>query len=154
MARANSWGMHTAAGFTLIEVVIAVFVLAASMVVLIGLQTSSMQRAIRDRNKQQAMLFARRIMAEYESLKREAEDEEKTDSVLSFLDDISDDDLGSEEQRVQLERFTAQLSIQDWPLPGIDEILLKRLGLVIFWSESPLDRVELVLLVPAAAKGN
>ena len=62
-------GRRRSSGFTLIEVVFAVLILAGSLVVLLGLQTSSLQLTGRGKMTQQAMLYARRILAPIETSK-------------------------------------------------------------------------------------
>lgn len=56
-------------GFTLIEITLAILVLAGSFTVILGLLASATQRAVRDKNSQSAMLLARRILAAIETNK-------------------------------------------------------------------------------------
>ena len=80
------------AGFTLIEVCLALLVLGGSMIVLLGLQSSIIGRTIRDSKKQRAMLLSRQILSAIETsntpLVEQSTDgtfKDVLDSVLSLL---------------------------------------------------------------------
>ena len=58
---------NRSSGFTLVEIMIAIVILASSITVILGLQSAIMKRAIDDKSRLTAMLFARRILASLES---------------------------------------------------------------------------------------
>ena len=103
-----AWAARSAAGFTLIEVLVALLVLATSLVVLLGLQSSSTQAALRSRNQTTAMLYARSFLAAVES--DEIVVPESEDTTLSLLELFDRHNLTaqiSETERESLTRFTA-----------------------------------------------
>lgn len=134
--------------FTLIEVTFAILILASSLVIILGLQSSSIQRTIRDRNKQQAMLVAREILAAIETSREPLEVGERHMRAVDLLKELlptGSDDTASPETTSELR---ADLRVAFWELPNIDPQAVKRIDLVISWSDDPLDRLDVTYFVP------
>lgn len=138
------------AGFTLAEVAIAIVILSGSLVVLLGLQYSVVQRTLRDRTKITAMLIARNILSGIE-VDQETVDEQDTikpafqmaQDLLGFTyeaDELSELDRG----------INARLMVQklEIPRPDSNPVQLKRVFLRLFWSEDPLDSFDVVYFIP------
>lgn len=142
-----------AAGFTLIEITIAILVLASGLVILLGLQSSSIQRAVRDRDKLQAMLLARQILAAIEISREALPLQDKTAPAHDLLADLMPGlprDLRLDDN---LDKFMTRLRIQNWDLPQINQNslnqdLVRRIDLTVYWSDSPLDAVNIVYFMP------
>lgn len=136
-------------GFTLIEITVAILVLAGSLVVLLGLQSSSLQRTIRDGNMERAMLGARSIMSALESSDVELEVGDREGTVAELVEgfvQLDADDRAAMDSQTDLQ---ARMQVEFWPLPGIDnEQVLQKITLTVSWSESPLDRVTVVYMLP------
>ena len=55
-------------GFTFVEVMIALVLLASASAILVGMQSAAVHRTIRDTSAQKSMMVARRIMAMIETI--------------------------------------------------------------------------------------
>lgn len=133
-------------GFTLIEISIAILMLATSLVVLIGLEQSSMQRAINDKDRRVALSVARRIMSDVEIKKITIDiDQKKEDKLLNFLKqndfELEDDDI----EKKNLEKFSIVLQASSPPLAGIEQDnLIKLIELTISWGETNREKLYLI----------
>ncbi len=140
-------------GFTLIEVIIAVMILAFSLTTLLGLQSSSTDQAIRTRNKQQAMLMARKIMSSVElqgSLIKPMKLSADANQVLErfLMADPSEKKKKSEKTVAGLP-LNADIAIEFWNMEGLPEKSVLKIALVVSWSPNPADSVEVLYFVPA-----
>ena len=138
-------------GFALIEVMIATLILGTSLVTLLSLQSSSVQRTLRDRNEQQAMLIARSMMSAIEIDPGQIEPQDITMEAAAMLEDLlpAKSEGTDPEFARMLERFQSQLVVEEksLPLPTAEILVLKRVYLRIFWSESPADKLEVIFFV-------
>lgn len=140
------------AGFTLIEVMLAVLILAGSLVVLLGLQSSIINRNIQDRNRQYAMLAARRILSAVET----AEEPPQAQTIEGSPDEIVAEILGVSEDRELSpyeEGLQAEMVIEDWPISMIEESPIARLRLLVYWGPSKADSLEVVYFFPVNEEG-
>ena len=136
-------------GLSLIEVTFAVLILTGSFVVLLGLQSLSVDREVTDFNRQRAMLVARRIMTQIETRTDSLEAERRQGSALDVLEYVSGvQPITPEEEQRALQNFEAELNIEEIALPGFEDKALQRVTLDISWSNSPLDKLHLVYYVP------
>lgn len=139
-------------GFTFIEVIIAVMLLAAAMSVLIGLESSAVQRLIYDRNTQQAMLAARRIMSMIEIHEDDLSFANQLQGpVLTVLNQLGAPISGNEQERIALESLNASVMIEPWTPPGnnIDENSMNRVTLSIAWGPTPDEAFTIMYFIPA-----
>ena len=130
-------------GFTLIEITIAVFNRALALTTLIGLESAVVDRSLFDRNNLRAMLFARRILAQFESENSGFEIQDRTVPAKELLLAGS----GDPQEELELEDLTASLKIEEWPTP-FKENALKRISLTVRWSPAPRDALSLYYFVP------
>jgi len=134
-------------GFTLIEITLAILVLAGSFTVILGLLSSATQRAVRDKNSQSAMLLARRILAAIETSKDIPNTGVQEDPANRLLATLMP---GIEENSPELEDgkiFNARMTTEDWPV-GEDKDSLVRISLVLSWSDSPGDSFYVTYFMP------
>jgi type II secretory pathway pseudopilin PulG len=136
------------AGLTLIEITFAVLILAGSLVVLLGLQTSSLQRANRDKLSQQAMLKARRLIAPLESTNQALQNTTYEGTFVEVLKQIAPYDVDSRDQN-SADPFTVRVEVKDWALPEIGDKVMKQVEVVLAWSDSANDRLILRYFIPA-----
>lgn len=142
-------------GFTLIEVAFAVLILSGTLVTLLGLQSSSIQRAVRDRNKQQAMLIARQIFSSIETASINASDKnsleigERTESPDKIANEILQNASNPANPLDPENRFLATLKVEYWDIKGLPENSVKRVSLTVSWSDNPLDKVSVIYFVPS-----
>lgn len=140
-------------GFTLIEITIAILILAVSLVTLLGLQSSAVQESLRTRNKQKAMLLARQIMAAIENDEEPPETQNVTGRAYDILKKFAPfEKLGSgKDLEMKSESgadFETQFTVEDWKIPKLPEKALRRVYLKVSWSPSPADSLEVVYFVP------
>lgn len=133
--------------FTLMEITLAVLILATSLTVFLGLHSSSMRRAVRDRNMQQAMLMARRILASLEvcedELQEGAKERVKPQDIIGSCPDTTWD---SDEESFR--EFLLDYQVMPWDINTGNDPPLWRLTLRIYAEEYPQDRLEVVYFLP------
>jgi prepilin-type N-terminal cleavage/methylation domain-containing protein len=131
--------------FTLIEIVIAVAILGAAMVTLIGLQSSAISLTVSDDLRIEAIGVARRILSHVDLLKADLKDTKAQGSPSEVLAAIapSADPLGTSQDS----RMNVSLSIEPWDvttlIPNAPPNVLKRVTLTIAWSQNPLDSITI-----------
>lgn len=131
-------------GFTLIEITIAVVILASALVILLGLQTSAIDRTIRDQNSQQAMLVSRRILSAVEAKKDELDVGEiagNIEEVLNQLNAQDGEDVAEREALLNIENYQVRLEIELSSLPELDE-QMKRILLTLSWGDPPFESLQ------------
>jgi prepilin-type N-terminal cleavage/methylation domain-containing protein len=143
-----------AAGFTLIEIVIAVLILSSALITLLGLQSSILKRALRDEEKQQAMLLARTILSTIEVKNRDIENQDSTSSVDELMDklqvNIKDEAV---DYKIKKFEFMARLKVEDVGIKDVGEKLMKSVTLTIYTKEAeltegnPLDAFQVTYLI-------
>jgi len=136
-------------GFTFIEVIVALALLAASASILIGMEGAAIRRTIRDQNAQQATLAARRIMASIEAIDAKefnlaSSDNQAVEQLLSTL--------GVEPARQRggatMPPLTASLVVEDQPIPFPNTVInpMKRITLTISWGPGRDDFITVFYL--------
>jgi prepilin-type N-terminal cleavage/methylation domain-containing protein len=143
---------HENSGFTFIEVVIALAVMASATGIIIGMQGAALRRTARDTTAQQAMLGARRIMASIEALspKNFNLQTQENQPVLAVLQTLGVTPLGDKDEAAAMSALTASLVVEDWPIPLLEkEALMKRIILKIFWGPAWDETFEVIYLLPA-----
>ncbi len=153
-ARYSKLRHRLSAGFTLAEVTIAVLVLSSAVVVMIGLQSASVDNAFRAERKQKALMAARSILA---ALEIQTDPPEDIDVQTTLVDLISRreplnqlDDWGTMRD---LAPFQVHLQIAPWsiPLKGLPPDMMKVVKLRVFWNDAVSDSIELVYFIPKKA---
>ena len=147
-------------GFTLMEVALALLLLAGALTVLLGLQSSSISRAVRDRRQQQAMLIARSILAAIEVSVDRLEIDEITDAPERLIQKITGADLPKDATAPYPRDFRANLRVADLEIPvpsrdprfADDAIPLKQVVLTVFWGEHAADQLQTVFIIPGRPK--
>ena len=137
-------------GFTLIEIILAIMLLAAGLSVILGLQSSAVDQTIRDRNKEFALLAGRRILSTIESGDGDIEILDKDEPMDKLLQSFGALDRNSkEEDLVRLAEFQGHIKVEKWGIPEVNPDAMKKILLDISWSPSPRDMVQLIYFVPA-----
>jgi len=147
-------------GFTLMEVALALLLLAGALTVLLGLQSSSISRAVRDRHQQQAMLISRAILAAIEVSAERLETQDATDAPERLIEKITGAEMPRGEELSSGRTFLANLRVDELeiPVPNKDPrfaenaIPLKQVTLTVFWGDKPADQLRTVFVVPARPK--
>ena len=140
--------------FTLIEVTFAILILAGALVTLLGLQSASIQRSVRDHNKQQAMLIARQIFSAIETSlaadKGGLDNGQISDTPDRVINEILPEYSNSTNRLDPENRFTVTLNVGFWPIPylKLDTEAVRRIFLTIAWGNSSADSLSVVYFVP------
>lgn len=135
-------------GFTLLEVALAVLILSASLVIMLGLQSSSMRRSYEDRRRQEAMLLARQVLAALESRKEPLPAFTTTGTVEDILREAYDDSNAVDRDPDPQRLFEATLAVEDFGIPDVDDKALKRVYLNMAWGRGPFDSIEVYYFIP------
>lgn len=142
----------TEAGFTLIEIIIAVLVLATALVTLLGLQAAAVERTIRDNNKQRAMFIARTILAAIESSEEPIEPQDLSAPAADVIKKLAPEDSTDRDFLQEISQFDAHFVVENWELPDIDPKALKRVTLTISWSPAFQDSFQVNYFIPEEAE--
>jgi prepilin-type N-terminal cleavage/methylation domain-containing protein len=140
------------AGFTLIEIAIAVAILGVGLTTLISLQTRYTEDYIYEKHLTQAALYAQFLMTMIEvsqeppSLGSDSEDLESALNEHNFFGAGLDEESQAAKDAIAGWKVTTEVS----PLE-IDQIdnLVNRIELTVSWSESPRDTFSLVYFAPS-----
>ena len=144
----------TSSGFTLIEVVLAVVLLGTALAIILGLQSSAVTQTVRNRNKEFALLEARKVLAFLEANEAAIQDTNDQKPLLEMLKqyDGKEAEVVSKEETQRLAPFQAHLTIIPWDIPDVGERMMRKITLEVEWTSSPLDRVQLVYFIPLVKK--
>jgi len=115
-------------GFTLLEVLVALAILALGFVSLLGLHNQNITIIGRDQNVTIASMLAQGLMAETEAQGYPEPGWEEGDFEESWAKRFSD--------------FRWERQVSELPVPGLREIRVK-----VFWREDPRQAVELFYYV-------
>ena len=141
-------------GFTLLEIMIAVMILAFSLTTLIGLQTSAVTQTLFTQKKYKAMLASRRIMAAIELSPDLLEPMEETgpikqiEGLFPSLQKLSKDKNDFDDLLVKLK--VEKVSINEI-LPEelqTKEPKLHKIVLTVGWGDSPGSQLTTVYYAP------
>lgn len=143
-------------GFTLIEVAIALLVMAMSMTTILGLQSSAMRRAIHDRGMQQAMLVTRELFAEMEGSDVPLPVGDQNMTVPELVDVVAGSgskDLSLQELKEASKNMEAHIIVDYFGAKPLDDKAMKRIDIEVAWSPAPEDRLRVVHFVPNDENG-
>lgn len=141
--------MRSPRGFTLVEVALALFILATALTVLLSLQSSSTRKAIDERQRIAATLMARQIMAAIEVHPDKVPEGEVTGSARDILSRFV-----PVENSAELPDLEATLLSEKWPIPiQSGDVLatsdvLRRLTLRVAWGDRAEDALSIVYFYP------
>lgn len=130
---------RTSSGFTLIEVTVSIVILATSLTILLGLQASSVQRAVYDRDAQQAMLIAREILSAIDIHKNPETIGDAFGSPEEVLRDVLESSAVPEDGLDPEGKFEVDLKLEDveLPIPNLGTDRLRRATLAVRWVGGP-----------------
>ncbi len=145
--------MRTSKGFTLLEVALAILILASALVILIGMQSSAVDQAFRDRYSQQSMLLARELLSVIESSEDVVEIADKESSASEMLKQEPFSVLEERRERdpdydQALNDLTVHYSVAYWGIAGLDEQAMKKITLEIWPMDIPDDVFQVVYFIP------
>jgi prepilin-type N-terminal cleavage/methylation domain-containing protein len=136
-------------GFTFVEVIVALTLLAASASILIGMEGAAIRRTIRDQNAQQATLAARRIMASIEAIDSKefnlgSLENQSVEQLLSTLGV----EQGPQRNGAPMPPLTASLLVEDQPIPFPNTVInpMKRITLTVSWGAGRDDLITVFYL--------
>jgi len=152
--RSNNSKLHQG-GFTLLEIMIALLVLASAATILIGMEVAAIQRTIYDKNVQQSMLAARRIMAALEADQTKLDQGNQENAPLIDMANKLGLPASTDQDELQaLSRLSGTLQIEDWPIPApnMEENPMRKVTLWIAWGNQLDERFQLIHFIPSPEK--
>ncbi len=137
-------------GFTFLEIIIALMILAASSGILIGLESATLRRTIQDRSTQQAMLAARRIMSAIETTESSKLSGFDAQPLLVALEQLGAPPPATDTEKLALENYSVSLQLEPFPLaiPNMEPNPLLMVSLRISWGTRATDAFDLQYLIP------
>ena len=135
---------------------IAVILLSGALVVLIGLQTSSVSRTIRDRDQQAAMLVARSILSAAAMNPGAIPSDVTEQSAYELLQTLVSVQSIEEDFENAVD-YRAITSTEDIliPLPTLPEpLVMQRFTLELSWGDLPDERLTITYFIPSDIKGD
>ncbi|MBN8550947.1 MAG: hypothetical protein J0M12_16660 [Deltaproteobacteria bacterium] len=140
--------MRSADGFSLIEVVFAVLILASSLVTLLGLQSSSLQLSAHSKFTQRAMLIAREILAPIETSRDPIEIQDIEGTPEEILEKVLAARLPAVQNDSKNTMYRVRLQVEYWGIPNLNEQAMKRITLTVRWSASQEDTFQIIYFMP------
>lgn len=140
-------------GFTILEVLVAVVVLAAAILPILGVQSAALDRVMRNEQEQKAVLIARQILAFIEGSEQVLGASRAEKTALELLQELASGAKGVEYNpvnKMQLREYNALFVVEPWNIEMLGETTLLRVVLEISWSQDPRDRVQIAYLVPSS----
>lgn len=135
-------------GFTFIEVVIAVSLLAIAATIIVGMQGAAVQRGLRDKFAQQSILAGRRIMASLEANEEQIQPFEQSAPILSLFDTFKIPQPQDKDELSMLEQLQGTLKIEPWAIPEIDPDAMRKITLSINWGPEEDQSIEILYFAP------
>jgi len=126
-------------GFTLIEVTMAIVIMASALTILVGMQSSLVEQTIRGRNQQQAMLLARRILAGFEVVDPDMNEGTSEMSAAEALELSEVADERDPQDYAGYENFRVLIQFNYWGIPKIDPQAMQRILVRVMWGPLPGD---------------
>ena len=135
------------AGFTLIEIAVAVSILGASLATVIALNTRLLDTVSREQNLLRATLYGQYLLAFVEIAPEPPEvgvDEGELTDRLKRLGYFEGDEFESLVDRLQGWRYSQTVSAVDF---GEFPDIMRRIDLVISWDSGSRDQLSLLLYI-------
>lgn len=134
-------------GFTLIEVMIALVLLASASALLVGMQSAAVNRTIRDSSAQQALMVARRLLAMIETIPDTEFNlsSQGEQSAIALMEQLQIPMEDTSTDNGLLNKLSATLQVDDWllPVPGAEETPMKKIVLNLSWGPSQQDNISI-----------
>jgi len=141
---------HSAAGFTLVEVAVAIAILAVAFTTLITLNTRFLSSYFNDRNITQAALLAQRVLSLMEVEGSPPDVGSKKGDFLELLEKSGDIYKKNEIEQL-VKNWTYTLEVQAIPVPPDDDAM-RRIDLTVSWGESAAEEFALVYFMKSKSE--
>jgi prepilin-type N-terminal cleavage/methylation domain-containing protein len=140
-------------GFTLIEVALAILLLATALTIIVSLQSAVVEQSISNSEREEALLYARSILSSYEIAENLIP---KAQSKISLYTYLKDSNLLPTQDRYledHLKNYTIDIEVEPWKIPGFEELNLGRDGLTrittrIIWGDGIAQQAAIDYFVP------
>lgn len=138
-------------GFTFIELLFAVVILAAAILPIYGLQTTALDRVARNENELQATLIARQLLSFVEGSEGNLRSTNRELRADDALRQIARGTKGLDYQPANLDvltHYSVVFVVEPWTIQLTEKlpIPLQRLRLEVSWGPSSRDRVKFMYL--------
>ena len=139
-------------GFTLVEIAVAVALLGIALTSLIGLHSSYLGNFIRERNRTEAALHAKRLMTALEIASEAPEVGSSEDDLYDKLKEagIEDTDYLSE-LRERLKGWTVKVEVTSIDVDPFEDAF-RRVDITISWGDKITEQFDLVYFMRPSRK--
>jgi hypothetical protein len=143
--------VRNSGGFTFIELLFAVLILAAAILPIYGLQTTALDRIARNENELQATLIARQLLSFVEGSEGNLRSTNRELRADDALRQIARGTKGLDYQPANLEvlsHYSVMFVVEPWTIQLTEQlpISLQRLRLEVSWGPTQRDRVKFMYL--------
>jgi len=138
-------------GFTFIELLFAVLILAAAILPIYGLQTTALDRVARNENELQATLIARQLLSFVEGSEGNLRSTNRELPADDALRQIARGTKGIDYEPANadvLAHYSVTFVVEPWTIQLTQQIpiALERLRLEVSWGPSKRDKVQFMYL--------
>lgn len=131
-------------GFTLIEIALAIFILAASLTTLIALESAATVRSLDDQNQFKLMLATRQVLSHIEARNISLDVAESEEPITDYL---GQQQGGRPLAELGLSGISMRISVDYWGLPEFEKAL-KRIRLSVWRDLDPTSPYETLFFIP------
>ena len=142
--RLSRQATYSVNGFTLIEVTLALMVLGGSLVVLLGLQSSIIERTLRDSKKQQAMLLARQLLSEIEMMESPLPAQKTDGPFRDVLNSLTLRNPAAGQPEPGEADFVVHLEVENVGIPDVAQDAMRKITLTLSWGPNSVDQLSAV----------
>ena len=145
----------TSAGFTLVEIAIAVAILGLGLATLIALESRYVNNNIRERNMLQAALMGQYIMTMLEVDRKLPDEGTKEGDLADILQDygyFSNDERMASAREKELRGWRYLTAVTKIDLPLMEDVM-RKVELSIFWGPSESETFNLTYFIRTAGAG-
>jgi prepilin-type N-terminal cleavage/methylation domain-containing protein len=147
MGRRSNIRASSASGFTLIEVLISVVLLAAAFTTVAGLQSASISATIRSGERQRALLLLRQILSVIETNEELIEPQVLEGAPSTVLAALFPGKAPPVDPHAE-SRFSVTCAIEPWSMPSLPKDTIRRMSLTVRWGDDPRDRLSVLYFIP------
>lgn len=135
-------------GFTFIEILIALIMLASSFTIIIGLQTAAISATVYDSQMQKGLLIARTIMSYLEVSDESISNMNKSGNAISVLESIAPNIPNGTINMREFQSYQAELIIEYWNVELLAPNSLQRVMLKVWWGQNGREQINLDFFIP------
>jgi prepilin-type N-terminal cleavage/methylation domain-containing protein len=138
-------------GFTMLEIMIAISILAVAVVPSLGLNNASLSRLYQNEKEFRAILIARQVMSFFEASGRSPNPQESDGEALQIVNELGRFTTGipyTHPNPLELDGFYIFLKVDPLQIENFPDDKLLKVSVVVSWGTEVKDSLELIHIVP------